>query len=127
MSVAMEDGEDPDQQRGHEERSAHLERHRSAEQNGGRSDPVFDARHRHAYKPQHSAHRHDQGKRNRQHPDGGGAKLRAPQADRDHREDVIRAGDRVQEARDESVGFALQYVAEGRLRPERRKQRERKN
>ena len=89
MRVAMEDGEDPDQQRGHDERSAHLEHHRGAEQNGGRSDPVLDTRNRHTHEPEHSTHGHDQRKRNRQHPDGGSAKLRAPQTDSDHRQHVV--------------------------------------
>jgi hypothetical protein len=44
---------------------AQFERDCGAEQNGGRSDPVLDARNRHAHEPEHSAHRHDQRKGNR--------------------------------------------------------------
>ena len=92
--------------------------HRGAEQNGGRSDPVLDARNRHAHEPEHSAHRHDQRKRNRQHPDGGGAKLRAPQANGDHRQHVVQSRDRMKKSGQKTGGLALLHMRVCRGGPE---------
>jgi len=122
---AAEDGEESDQQRCCDERGAHFERHRGAEQNRGRGNPVLDARNRHTHESEHSAHRHDQGKRNRQHPDGGGAELRTPQAHGDHRQHVVQSRDRMKESGQQTGGLGLLHMRERGLRPNHCQHRDR--
>ena len=110
MRVAVKDRKNPDQQRGHEERSTHFEHHRGAEQNGRCSDAILDTRNRHAHKSEHSADRHHQRKRNWQYPNGRGAKLRAPQTHGNHRQYVVQSGDRMEKTSQETRCLTLLHM-----------------
>ena len=113
VRMAVEDREASDDECRDDQRRPHLEGNCGSEHNGRRRYPVFDSRNWHAEESKHAAHRHDQRKRHRQHPDRRRAKLSTPQADGHHREHVVCTGQRVQQACQKSARFPLKAVPEG--------------
>ena len=75
----------------------------SAEQHRRERDADLDAGQRHAEEPEHAAERHHHRERHRQQPHRRRAELRAPQADRDHREHVVEPGERMAKTGEEAA------------------------
>jgi len=123
MGVAVKDREDPDQHRRDPQRWPRGERDHATQNDRGQCDADFDSRDRHPEPAEDPTERHDQRKSNGQHPYRRLSQLRAPDANRDHRDNVIEPEHRVLDARDEAPGdIALSDMRESntRLKPKRR-------
>ena len=95
VRVAVEDREEPDQRRRRHASGGRTSNITAAPSRiAERAMPYSIPGKRHAHQPQHSAESHHHGKRHRQQPNRRRAELRAPQADRDHRQHVIKSRDR---------------------------------
>jgi len=99
----MEHGEDTDQQSRDPKWRAGREGNHRAERDGRQRDADLDPRDRNPHRAEHPAEGHHQRERHRQHPDRRGAELRAPHADRNHRDHVVQPHDGVCEPRQESA------------------------
>ena len=80
----------------------------------------LDAGQRHADQAEHAAEGHHHRERDGQQPDRRRAELRAPEPDRDHRQHVVEAGDRVAQAGEEALRAALPRRGRRRARGQQR-------
>ena len=115
MSVPVEDGEDAHERGGGQPWRARLAEYHGAERDGREGDSHLDAGHVHAEEREHPTQRHHHGEGHGQQPERGGAELGAPEADREHGDDVIRPGERVKQAADEARHLAARDVGERRV------------
>ena len=90
VRIAVEQAKDRHHQASHPQRRPHGQRHHDAQDQGRQGDHRFDQRQLDPDDAQKAAHRHDQGKGYRQHPQGRVAELRAPQAHGQHRHQMVR-------------------------------------
>ena len=107
VGVAVEDREEADDCRRRPQRRPPLGEHGEPEHDARERDADLDAGQRHAHEPEHAAEGHHHRERHRQQPHRRRAELRAPQADRHHRQHVVEAGDRVVESGEQALGAAL--------------------
>ena len=114
MRVAVKDREKADEYRRRAEARAELQEHRHPERDRRARDADLDSRQLHADESEHSTEGHDHRECHGEEPDRGRAELRAPEADRNHRQDVIEAGHRVLEPADQSDRLAAPNVSKRR-------------
>ncbi len=102
VRVAVEDGEEADEDRGDRDLRPGLRRDHRARAAGprGRCRSPTPGR-RHADETEKGAQRHDHREGDGQQPDRRRAELRPPESHRDHRQHVVEPGDRVPEAGEE--------------------------
>ena len=86
--------------------SAHLARDHRAEDEDRDGDADLDRRQRHAGDAHDPADRHHRREDDRQRDDQRPAEERPPQPDRDHRQQMVEAAERMEKARLESAGEA---------------------
>jgi hypothetical protein len=78
------------------------QKHRGADDDGGKGDACLDAGEGEARDAEGAAERHHQREGHRQQPDRRGSEEGAPEADGNHRRDMVPAGDRMLEAAQEA-------------------------
>ena len=116
MRVAVAEREKGDQDQRDPFRRTPGERDRQTERNDRQRDADLDAGQRQADHAGDAADHHDQRKGDRQRPYRPSAHLRAPQADREHREKMIRPGQRMRKAAAETALRALDDMRGGCFR-----------
>ena len=111
VRVTVEYAERTDQHGGEPQRGPQPQRHHDAEHQRRSGDAVLDKRQRNTRDADQRATGHDEGKGNWQEPDGRSAELRAPQSDRNHRDEVVEAEHRMQQSAHQAVRHAFLAVA----------------
>ena len=116
MRMAVEDGEHRNDRRGQHERGPDAQSDRQSEHQRrecdhqlGNGQPDLEDAH-------HGAERHHQRKDDRQHPDRGAAELRTPDADGDHRNEMVQPGQRMQQSGGQPATDAGLLVGKTRAR-----------
>ncbi len=96
----------------------------ASEQDAGRRDAHFDAGQGHTGEAQHPAEGHHQRERHGKQPYGRRPELCAPEADRDHGQQVVEARERTVKTGEEALGAAPLDERPGDRRPERSREGE---
>ena len=125
VRVPVEDGENSNDDRRDPQGRAFLREHHRPEHQRGQSDADLDAGERNAEQSHHCAQRHHHRESDRQKPYRRSTELRTPQSDRDHRQHMIPARDRVMKAAHKAGRLpGLDVRPRARRRGERRQQHE---
>ena len=122
VRMAVADGEGyHEHPRGHE-RGLFFEGHHQPQQEDRERDADLNAGYVDADQTQEPAGGHHHRKGHGEQPDRGRAELRAPEADRDHRQHVVQTRHRMQQPIQEPLGLTFLDVREGRRRAREERQ-----
>ena len=118
VRIAVEDRKRPDQSHGDGHRRLDPDRDDGAEHDHRRRDTEFNERHRDAGHSGRAARRHHQHEARGHEPECAAAELPGEEADRDHRQDMVEAAERMGKAMHEAVPVAVAGMREGGGRDE---------
>src|SRR6516225_462820 len=122
VRVPMSNGKEADNYCGDPQLRTRLAEHSEPQRQSRQRDAQFDPWELDPHQPHHAAERHDHWENYRQNPDRRSAKLRAPHPYRNHRQDMVPAGNRMLKAAHKPYRLTAPLVSKSRERIKQQKE-----